>query len=107
MNESDLLEWIMGRFPARTGWVRIKRNQVKIEAGRAKRNTTESATFPNAKKKKRRFSDSTRSRGAPAAPPSSPFLDPLQIGGGIMTCKIIRSWDLDRDLENTGLNMCL
>jgi len=46
-------------------------------------------------------------RGAPAAPPSSPILDALQIGGGIMTRNIVLSWDLDHDLDNIALKFYL
>ncbi|KEH18652.1 subtilase family protein, putative [Medicago truncatula] len=68
----------------------------QIRTGRVRRVAPESATFPDAKK----IADSTCLRGAPAAPSSSLILDPLQIGGGIMTRKIVRSWDLDRDFDN-------
>lgn len=71
----------MGRFPARMGWVRIRRDQVKTELGRVKR--SHPSHTPSRSKTKN--ADSTRLRGALAAPPSSPILDPLQIGGGIMT----------------------
>jgi len=85
LNEFGLLEWKTGRFPARMSCARIKRNRVKPEPGRIKRITPESATFPDAEKKN---ADSTRLRGAPTAPPSSPIWDPLQISGGIMNRKI-------------------
>jgi hypothetical protein len=105
MNESGLLEWKTGRFPARMGLGSYLKKSGQTRTGSGQTGCTRISHLPRCEKN-RRFSDSTCLRGAPAAPSSSPILDPLQIGGGIMTRKIVRSWDLDRDFDNIGCRSC-